>query len=90
MEYAEAKKGKADVEVRHTSYSSCRQLAPYSNATPHSHLRPTDACFLFMVSCQVLEDVLEVKGILDGPHAHAPAATATTSAATSAPPAQTH
>ena len=41
--------------------------------------------------CQVLEDVLEVKGILDGPHAHAPtAATATTSAATtSAPPAQT-
>jgi len=46
VEYAEAKKGKADVEVRHTSYSSCGQLAPYSNATPLSHVRPA-ACVFF-------------------------------------------
>jgi len=46
VEYAEAKKGKADVEVRHTAYSSCGQLAPYSNATPLSHVRPA-ACVFF-------------------------------------------
>lgn len=52
----------------------------------HSHMCPAlprvVSCRVVLF-CQVLEDVLEVKGILDGPHAHAPTATAT------APPAQT-